>query len=271
MRHLDTPSLIEYIRYAIDLESAVVAHEETIKQYKLFSVENKPKLKQLQMPDAPKSSSYIQYGQKWIGIGLAGFGSLFSFAGLLTMWENESNRPVFFVGLPFIILGIPIWLHYAKLEKNEAEKQNAKMRELMRWHDERVSAIQKAYIEAKKVYEENIKEWEISDEDAMYDLNETREELKSALSKYYEGDVIYPKYRNLPALTSIYEYLTSGRCSELTGSDGAYNLYESELRQNIVISQLNTIISNLEQIRQNQYTLYQEMVKINHNTQEIRQ
>lgn len=40
--------------------------------------------------------------------------------------------------------------------------------------------------------------------------------------------VIYPKYLTLPAVTTIYEYLESGRCDSLAGANGSYNLYESE-------------------------------------------
>ena len=88
-------------------------------------------------------------------------------------------------------------------------------------------------------------------------------QLKSALEQLYSADVIYPKYRNLVAVTMIYEYLASGRCSELEGPNGAYNLYEMELRQNIIIGQLSSILDRLEQIRSNQFTLYNELEKSN--------
>jgi hypothetical protein len=58
------------------------------------------------------------------------------------------------------------------------------------------------------------------------------------------------------------EYLDSGRCSALEGPDGAYNLYESELRQNYIISKLDTIINQLDMIRENQYYLYTAMQDI---------
>lgn len=73
---------------------------------------------------------------------------------------------------------------------------------------------------------------------------------------------MYPKYQNLPALTSIYEYFITGRCEELTGPHGAYNMYEDEMRKDTVISQLSTVIANLEQIKQNQYMLYQQVKTI---------
>ena len=110
---------------------------------------------------------------------------------------------------------------------------------------------------------------EASNNDMLSALNGSLSNSNGILEQYYSADVIFPKYRTLPALTSICEYLSSGRCDELTGPNGAYNLYELELRQNTVISQLNTIISNLEQIRQNQYMLYSELVQITQNTRKI--
>ena len=87
--------------------------------------------------------------------------------------------------------------------------------------------------------------------------------LREALDSLYDMDVIYPKYRNLVAVSMIYEYLSSGRCDRLDGPDGAYNLYEMELRQNIIIGQLSSIVENLNQIRNNQFTLYNELVSAN--------
>ena len=61
----------------------------------------------------------------------------------------------------------------------------------------------------------------------------------------------------------------SGRCFELEGPDGAYNLYEMELRQNVIIGQLSSIVSDLEQIRNNQFLLYQELQKANATVESV--
>ena len=61
----------------------------------------------------------------------------------------------------------------------------------------------------------------------------------------------------------------SGRCDTLEGADGAYNLYENELRQNLVIGQLSQVVENLEQVKNNQYTLYDELQKSNTMVNEI--
>lgn len=97
-------------------------------------------------------------------------------------------------------------------------------------------------------------------------LLDAKWKLQAALRNLYEEGVIYPKYQNLVAVSTIYEYLASGRCDRLEGPNGAYNLYEMELRQNIVIGQLSTITEHLEQIKENQYTLYYEIQSANNNS-----
>ena len=42
-----------------------------------------------------------------------------------------------------------------------------------------------------------------------------------------------------------------------------------ELRQNIIVGQLSSIISGLEQIKNNQFSLYQELVKANATVNDI--
>lgn len=81
--------------------------------------------------------------------------------------------------------------------------------------------------------------------------------------EFYDMNIIYPKYRSIVPLASIFEYLQSGRCSELEGPTGAYNMYESESRADIIICKLDDIISSLEEIKANQYRLYQEVKSIN--------
>lgn len=76
------------------------------------------------------------------------------------------------------------------------------------------------------------------------------------LQQYYGIGIIFPKYRNLNAVCSFYEYFMSGRCSTFTGHEGAYNIFESELRANLILAKLDDILAHLEQIKENQYLLY---------------
>ena len=87
-------------------------------------------------------------------------------------------------------------------------------------------------------------------------------DLKEALLAL---NVIYSKYRGLAALATFYDYYESGRVTELTGPYGAYNLYESELRSNLILEKLDTIIDSLDSIKNNQYSLYTIMNQVNDN------
>ena len=61
------------------------------------------------------------------------------------------------------------------------------------------------------------------------------------------------------AVIRILEYFDSGRCTALTGTGGAYNKYEEEIRQDAIISKLDTAINCLYQIKDNQYMLYETL------------
>ena len=77
-----------------------------------------------------------------------------------------------------------------------------------------------------------------------------------------KSDLIYPKYFNIAALTAIYEYLLSGRCNKLTGSAGAYNLYEAEIRADRIISNFDKIVEYLNTIKETQYEAYKTVSEI---------
>lgn len=96
------------------------------------------------------------------------------------------------------------------------------------------------------------------------------EEAKVLLEQLYSKNIVFEKYRNIVAMCTMFEYFQSGRCSELTGPDGAYNLYEAELRQNIIINQLEKVTSDLERIQANQHLLYNGLKELNMSLDSIR-
>lgn len=93
-------------------------------------------------------------------------------------------------------------------------------------------------------------------EELLADLFKSRNQL-------YGTGIVFGKYHDLVAITSFYEYLLSGRCETLEGVNGCYNLYESEIRANTIISKLAAIGDSLEQIKNNQYMLYAQLTEIN--------
>ena len=97
------------------------------------------------------------------------------------------------------------------------------------------------------------------------EINIVENMLKDSLkcrSKMYSYDIVFDKYRNVVALSSFYEYLVSGRCESLVGRNGAYNIYENEIRLDAIITQLDEIKTKLDEIKQNQYMIYKTMKDI---------
>lgn len=95
------------------------------------------------------------------------------------------------------------------------------------------------------------------------DINTDLTDVTKTLGKYYDLDVIYPKYRNLIAITTFIEYLESGRCKSLYGYTGCYNVYEQELRQNTIIGKLDQVLIQLDQIKKIQFATYLAIEKSN--------
>ena len=78
-------------------------------------------------------------------------------------------------------------------------------------------------------------------------------DAEQTLQKLYNQNVIHAKYRNLTACCMFLEYLESGRCDALVGANGAYNLYESELRQNLIIYKLDEVVQRLDTLQSTMY------------------
>lgn len=98
------------------------------------------------------------------------------------------------------------------------------------------------------------------------EIRQAEDLLQKAISckhQLYNYNIIFGKYRNFVAISSFYEYLMAGRCTTLEGTNGTYNLYETELRANIIISQLNSVLESLDKIKENQYMIYDSIQSVN--------
>lgn len=87
-------------------------------------------------------------------------------------------------------------------------------------------------------------------------------ECEQTLRKLYSQDIVHSKYRNLTACCMFLEYLEAGRCEALTGANGAYNLYESELRQNLIIFKLDEVAERLDDLKSTMYRCCQAIESV---------
>ena len=94
-------------------------------------------------------------------------------------------------------------------------------------------------------------------------IKEQISQSRQTLRQIYEYNVIAPKYHEYTAVCSLYEYLSLGLCSELKGPYGAYKILEDYKRLDKIILGINHIVYQLEQIKSNQYRIYQSVQQAN--------
>ena len=116
-------------------------------------------------------------------------------------------------------------------------------------------------------------------------LTTEKKATEAALQKVYDINIIYPKYRGIIPVTMFCEYMDSGLRTDLTGVNGMYQWYETQLMgQQIVNSlseinstlhhisyQLGSIANQLTEIQRNQTMLYEEIARGNEIASQINQ
>ena len=188
------------------------------------------------------------------------------------VWEDSPMLFLVFIFIGAIIGSLIISIIYHIMTIPIRYKQEKLLKKEQKMYDEEYKKEQEIYDEEhkKEVLKYNQKHDEAKlkfntrKKIAIEQLNTIKknnskilEESKKLLSYLYSQNIIFPKYRDIVPISSFYEYVLSGRCDKLEGADGAYNIYENELRQNLIITNLGEINSNLNGIRNNQYTLYE--------------
>ena len=271
---MNRSDLLTYLKQAIDLETAVLTQKHIISEYDSSAEKRKPVLNLIDIGDEPNESDYTKddpFGSMSAGICIIIFGiacAIFSFFAPLGF---SGGAGMLMMLLVLVCGGMLIGCGYSVFLKKGLDisrKRKSYTDACVAYNNAKEQATRDNTAISQQ-YATDKQTWEKSNIEAHTYLSKPLKETETILHTLYAKDVIYPKYRTLPALTSIYEYLITGRCEELTGPHGAYNLYEDEVRKDTVISQLNTVIENLEQIRQNQYMLYEQVKGIQRATQAI--
>ena len=218
--------LIRHLRMLYDMESSVYQQKEFIKN--LLAM-NTP----LPSPPPPDRGKPVFKWEKVLAIGLV---SLFIAVALLFLssqyWSNAISSLCLLAGL--------VCIYHSIAGKSENK------RDVEQWEAD--NACRRTYAAAvtRKKYIDN---------EIQIASNKANDSIQ-LLNQMYTSNIIYPKYRNLPAISSFLDYFSSGRCTSLTGPYGAYNLYESEARMDGIITRLDNISSQLTQIQFNQRMLF---------------
>ena len=283
MKSLELPKLIDYIRKVVELEAAIYEQEASYSSAKANTsmphVE-KPSLtppinkKDTLCPPVPPPPTNYLY--RVIAVILLIVSVLFFVSGIVDASTTKDIKLFFWTTVGAICFGIPGIILFFSVKNKDKERQVQYQRDLDQYietcksYDEEFKRNEDYYLQevdkANRKYEAEAQSAQLIYNNAKYLTEKLEEALintKQTLQKYYDLDIIFPKYRNLVAMSAFQEYFETGRCTELTGPDGAYNLYESELRQNLIIEQLGQVVYQMEQIKRNQFVLYQELSKAN--------
>lgn len=255
--------LLDYIKTAIDVETDIETQNQISAEYQTWIAAKEPIL----IKKEPQKPAYLD--ESGNDKGVAGFGIgmgiLMGIGGFLSMVAMPESLILIIFGL--IVVALSIWMIKVGADRIRYIKEHNNNEAIAFW--KRTEKIKSENAENEKRYYQNHTEWQKLREEIDKKLETPHQQSLDIREKFYARDVLYPKYQNLPALTSIYEYFITGRCEELIGPHGAYNMYEDEMRKDTVISQLNPVIANLEQIKQNQYMLYQQVKAIQNTASEI--
>ena len=137
-------------------------------------------------------------------------------------------------------------------------------------HHKQVKINQSSYASAKRNYQQSIDADKIrvqkEKKALVYIKNEydavlrSDNRLKDARSKLYSLNILFEKYRCFTAVSSLYEYFCANRYTNL---GNAYNQLELEARLDRISLQLDVVISKLDQIKENQYTIYSAITDAN--------
>ena len=65
-------------------------------------------------------------------------------------------------------------------------------------------------------------------------LEEPNKRTRRVLEKLYEKSMVYERYRNLNAVTALYDYLDTGKATEIYGSESVYHYYDRQLQKGLV-------------------------------------
>lgn len=138
----------------------------------------------------------------------------------------------------------------------------------------RMLAMQAAYNAEMRKYKNRIQNDNVrveKEKEKIVALRAQQAELDAGIRKIdamrrklYAKNVIHPKYRELIPIVTMFEYFDTRRCYTLDGPHGAYDTYEYELHQKIIIANLQQVVSMLSRIEKNQHALYSAIQESNY-------
>lgn len=254
--------LKEYIYIILDMEKNVYIQKQTLEN--LYQRRNSLGIQN--RIDIPKSNKAIADYEDFIlsaGFVCAVIGFVI---GIIITWRNSILLAPL-VGLIIALIagftgGIIIGpLIAISVRKKEQDKYDLEYQFKMSEYD-RLKKADENRVKKELIYRSRI-------QNDIEELERQYSDSKRHLETMYGRNIIHPKYRhNIIAISAFYQYLSEKRtyCLEFdqsTGDRGAYNIYNEEVQRGVIISQLNLVLTKLDQVINNQEILQRTMIDAN--------
>lgn len=265
---MDTIDLKEYLDIVVKMEKNIYLQNNLISQMQ-SRFDQLGQAHTFQKPTMSEDNSggfwifefFMGGGFALIGLLLLRWGLKLVDASLLGFLPGVF---VLMLGGVFLLCGIGYVIHGLWTISDDAEiNQKAK-----RTYDAAYAKYERdTCADKERVHKELLQKAILSSELRM--LKDQNKESKHNLELIYSKDIIFPKYRNLIMVCSLYEYICAGRCTMLEGHEGAYNILEMEIRLDRIITQLDQVIVRLDAIQRSQYVLYSAIQETNQQAAHI--
>lgn len=228
-------------------------------QYKNYCKEYKKKKPLPKKPEEPDLFNWLVWVPVFT-VGGVGLGTVIDI--IIDIIKGKIvTAPGFYIIVFALIAGIVFSLcgyfsdsndYKAYLNNVESIKnQNA---DIVKHNNERYKYWEDEYYREKQLARKSFDENEciIIDNEADR-IRQIKAEVKSTLNELYNLRIdgvlcLHPNYMGLIPISIIYGYFDTGRCSQLQGHEGAYNLYEDEKMKGMIISKLDTVSQQLGQL-----------------------
>lgn len=252
---MNTNELKEYLEIIVDMEKSIYMQKRTIEKMKqeIEVLGIRRKITKPELSVDAQMGVFVKIGlvfATFVTLAL-GIGSGILGIELLSPTDENMIWKIIYVVLGLLFLGGAAKLLEISFEAAQYVCQIKKAKIDYKNAQDEYRAYNKA--DKMRVREELIhREYIITQ---LQELEEIHKSTMETLEKFYDKNIIFPKYRNLVMVCSLYEYICAGRCTSLEGSDGAYNILETEIRLDKIIIQIDTAIKELNSLKNGQYML----------------
>ena len=265
---METKDLKEYLRIVVDLEKNIYLQEQL-----MCSMRNQisglgiPGTYTLPIPPtSPKFFSIEDLLNNLAnGVGLATIVVIILYVFLRVMYPTSGIAGSLPWPWIWIVISVITFIVYVRETVSAKRKSHQGKREI---YEQAYETYQNQLAQDQERLNTEIRQKMVL-QASLAKAKERNRATVQLLEEAYSLNVIYGKYRSLPQVCSLYEYIDSGRCSRLEESDGAYNLLEKELLEKTIILRLDQIVQQLGSIQANQYLLYAAIQESNQTLHNI--